>query len=55
MEQSDVLITDPNKQAVFQVGDRFWVRQKINIFFQDKFYSLKAHGHYFTVLIYLAT
>ena len=24
-------------------------------FFQDKFYSLKAHAHYFTVLIYLAT
>ena len=26
-----------------------------NNFFQDKFYSLKAHAHYFTVLIYLAT
>ena len=26
-----------------------------NIFFQDKFYSLKAHAHYFTVFIYLAT
>ena len=24
------------------------------IFFQDKFYSLKAHAHFFTVLIYLA-
>ena len=26
-----------------------------NMFFQDKFCSLKAHAHYFTVLIYLAT
>ena len=26
-----------------------------NNFFQDKFYSLKAHAHYFTVLISLAT
>ena len=24
-------------------------------FFQDNFYSLKAHAHYFTVFIYLAT
>ena len=30
--------------------------QKIkNNFFQNKFYSLKAHGDYFTVFIYLAT
>ena len=47
-------------QAVFHVGDRFWAREnrrpKNKIFFpQDKFYSLKAHEHYFTVLIYLAT
>ena len=26
-----------------------------NNFFQDKFYSLKAHAYYFTVLIYFAT
>ena len=26
-----------------------------NNFFQNKFYSLKAHAHYFTVLICLAT
>ena len=25
------------------------------IFFQNRFYSLKAHAHYFTVLIYLVT
>ena len=32
------------------------VAQKIKKqFFQDKFYSLKAHAHYFTVFIYLAT
>ena len=29
--------------------------QKKKNFFQDKFYSLKAHAHYFTILIYLAT
>ena len=28
---------------------------KNNFFCQDKFYSLKAHAHYFTVFIYLAT
>ena len=42
-------------QAIFYVGDRFWEQEnrrpkteKTN-FFQDKFYSLKAHVHYFTV------
>ena len=29
--------------------------KKKKTFFQDKFNSLKAHAHYFTVLIYLAT
>ena len=29
--------------------------KKKTIFFHNKFYSLKAHAHYFTVLIYLAT
>ena len=28
--------------------------KKIFLFFQDKFYFLKAHAHYFAVLIYLA-
>ena len=48
-------------QAVFHVGDHFWTQQnrhpkiKKNFFFQDKFYSSKAHAQYFTVLIYLAT
>ena len=48
-------------QAVFQVGDCFWARENQHpknektIFFQDKFYSLKAHAHYFTVFVYLAT
>ena len=28
---------------------------KKQFFFQDKFYSLKAHAHYFTVYICLAT
>ena len=48
-------------QAVFHVGDQFWAREnwcpknKKTIFFQDKFYSLKARAHYFTTLIYLAT
>ena len=44
-------------QAVIHVGDRFWAIKnrcpknlKI-IFFQDKLYSLKAHTHYFTVII----
>ena len=45
-------------QAV-HVGDRFLGATKSMpkefFFFQDKFYSLKAHAHYFTVLIYLAT
>ena len=48
-------------QAVFNVGTAFG-RDKIGaqkikktIFFQDKFYSVKAHAHYFTVLIYLVT
>ena len=40
------------------VGDHFWAQgkapKKLKFFFQDKFYSLKAHAHYFTVLIYLA-
>ena len=48
-------------QTVFHVGDRFWHEkisaQKIKetIFFQDRFYSLQAHAHYFPVFIYLAT
>ena len=48
-------------QAVFHVGDCFWVREnrrlknQKNIFFQDKFYSLKALAHYFAVFIYLPT
>ena len=48
-------------QAVFHVGNHFWVREnwqpkiKKQFFFQGKFYLLKAHAHYFTVLIYLAT
>ena len=47
-------------QAVSHVCDRFWGRdqigaQKIKKQLQDKFHSLKAHAHYFTVLIYLAT
>ena len=48
-------------QADFHIGDRFWLwenrcpkNQKI-FFFQDKFFSLKAHAYYFSVLIYLAT
>ena len=52
-------------QAVFHVGDRFWTRQNqrpknekrwvLFYSFQDKFYSLKAHTHYFIVLMYLGT
>ena len=48
-------------QAIFHVGDRFWAQENwysksyIANFFQDKFYSLKVHAHYFTVLMYLAT
>ena len=48
-------------QAVFHVGDHFWAGQnwhpktQKNFFFEDKFYSLKAHAHYFAVLMYLAT
>ena len=30
-------------------------KKKKKPFFQDKFNSLQAHAHYFTVLIYLAT
>ena len=50
----------PPLQAVFHIDDRFWAQQnrhpkKVkNIFFQHKFSSLKAHAHYFTVLIYFA-
>ena len=47
------MMSGPN--AFFQISDRFWVQQKINFSFQDKFFSLKAHAHYFTILIYLAT
>ena len=47
------MMSGPN--AFFQISDRFWVQQKINFSFQDKFCSLKAHAHYFTILIYLAT
>ena len=36
-------------QAIFHVGDCFWVQEtpkKLKtIFFQDTFYSLKAHEH----------
>ena len=48
-------------QAVFHIGDRFWARENRcpknlkNFFFQDRFYLLKAHVHYFSVLIYLPT
>ena len=45
-------MSGPN--AFFQIGDGFWVQQKINLI-KDKFCSLKAHAHYFTILIYLAT
>ena len=46
--------------TVFHVGDCLWAQQngaqKIKkVFFQDRFYSLKAHANYFTTLIYLAT
>ena len=48
-------------QVVFHVGDRFWEREnrrpknyKAIFFFQNNFYSLKAHAYYFTVIIYLA-
>ena len=45
---------------VFHVGDRGWEKigtQKNSntILSRDKFYSLKAHPHFFFVLIYLAT
>ena len=45
-------------QVVFHVGDRFWARENRRpknsktILFQDKFYSLKAHAHYFTTLLH---
>ena len=47
-------------QAVFSqwplLGTRKLAPKKYkNNFFQDKFDSLKAHAHYFTVLLYLAT
>ena len=48
-------------QTVFHASDPFLVATKSapkklkNNFFQDKFYSLKAHAHYFTVLISFAT
>ena len=47
-------------QAVFHVtafGREQIGAQKIKeqFFFYDKFYSLKAHAHYFNVFIYLAT
>ena len=51
----DVYIYMSGPNAFFQISDRFWVQQKINFSFQDKFFSLKAHAHYFTILIYLAT
>ena len=47
--------------AVFHVSGRFWARENRrpknlkNNFFQDKFYSSKAHAHYVTVFIYLTT
>ena len=37
------------------LGTTKLVLKKLIFFFQDKFYSLKAHTHYFTVLIYFAT
>ena len=49
------------KQAVFNIGDHFWAQQNRHpknskkFFFQHKFYSLKAHAHYFNALIYLTT
>ena len=42
-------------------SNRFWVQQNWcpknlkTIFFQDRYYSFKAHAYYFTVLIYFAT
>ena len=46
-------------QAVFHVGAAFGCEkigaQKIKtFFFQNKFYSLKTHAHYFTIFLYLA-
>ena len=46
-----------NTPAQMHVGDCFWAQENQrpkklkNFFFHDKFYSLKAHVHYFTVLI----
>ena len=46
-----------NTPAQMHVGDCFWAQENQRpkklkkFFFQDKFYSLKAHVHYFTVLI----
>ena len=47
-------------QALFHIGDCFWVHnkidtQKVKHFFQHNLYSWKAHAHYVTVLIYLET
>ena len=48
-------------QTVFQVSDHFWAwenqhrKNQKTIFFKDWFYSFKAHAHYFTIFIYLAT
>ena len=37
------------------LGARKSAPKKLNIFFQDKFYSLKVLAHYFAVFIYLPT
>ena len=54
------MFSGPNTGYFFMLVTTFG-HKKISVqklktsFFQDKFYSLKAHAHYFTVLIYLAT
>ena len=55
------MLSGPNTGCFFKLATTFG-REKIGaqkikkqIFSQDKFYPLKAHTHYFTVLIYLAT
>ena len=49
----------PNTGCFFTLVTAFNVRKsapkKLIFFFQDKFYSLKVHAHYFTVIIYLIT
>ena len=61
LDFQDNFISPTLIQAVFPIGDLFWVREnwhpkyEKNLFFQDKFYPLKSHAHYFTVLTYLST